>query len=279
MTQRRDLEARLAVYNDLAGILGAMRSFALAELRRLSQSEPAQRQAAASVADAYAAVASALQEPVAEGADTWLLLGSVRGFCASFNEDVLRLWQAAGSNAPATIVVGERLSSIMPASSSLVAVSGAIGAPDALATIDRILAALTRTLASGGLVACFRGDDGACTERLLPLPRQRSTTLELPAMNESAAHVATGVAQHFLFHRVLSLLMQSLRVENHMRLMQMENALQHIDRASETLQRQRSQLRQGEIIEEIESILRTRSRGTSAIGPFQEMYSTRFSRT
>jgi hypothetical protein len=35
--------------------------------------------------------------------------------------------------------------------------------------------------------------------------------------------------------------------------------LQHIGRASEDLQRQRNQLRQGEIVEEIELILRDRS--------------------
>lgn len=38
----------------------------------------------------------------------------------------------------------------------------------------------------------------------------------------------------------------------------MENALQHIDRARDDMLRKRNQLRQGEIVEEIELILRDR---------------------
>jgi len=41
-------------------------------------------------------------------------------------------------------------------------------------------------------------------------------------------------------------------VENHMRLMQMETALRHLERGGEELQRQRNRLRQEEIVEEIE---------------------------
>ncbi len=39
MSQRREIEARLALYDDLSGILGAMRSFALAELRKVGKRE------------------------------------------------------------------------------------------------------------------------------------------------------------------------------------------------------------------------------------------------
>jgi len=47
-------------------------------------------------------------------------------------------------------------------------------------------------------------------------------------------------------------LLRSIRVENHMRLMQMENALNHLDEGGDELMRQRNRLRQEEIVEEIE---------------------------
>jgi F-type H+-transporting ATPase subunit gamma len=43
-----------------------------------------------------------------------------------------------------------------------------------------------------------------------------------------------------------------------MRLMQMENALQHLERGSEDLRRQINRLRQEEIVEEIELMARKR---------------------
>ncbi|MDD1612906.1 MAG: F0F1 ATP synthase subunit gamma, partial [Methylococcaceae bacterium] len=63
---------------------------------------------------------------------------------------------------------------------------------------------------------------------------------------------AAGIAEHFLFHQMLAILVRSIRIENHMRLMQMENALRHLDEGSSNLLRQRNRLRQEEIVEEIE---------------------------
>jgi hypothetical protein len=45
-------------------------------------------------------------------------------------------------------------------------------------------------------------------------------------------------------------------VENHLRLIQMENAQQHIERAGAALTSARNQMRQEEIVEEIELIQR-----------------------
>jgi len=57
---------------------------------------------------------------------------------------------------------------------------------------------------------------------------------------------------------LLALLLRSIRVENHMRLMQMETALRHLERGGEDLQRQRNRLRQEEIVEEIELMVGSR---------------------
>lgn len=264
MTERRDAEARLGLYDELRGILGAMRGIALAELLRVERHEPAQQRTCAALADTYAALAAALPEPPPPPTDTWILLGSVRGFCASFNEDVLRRWQAQATDAAATVVVGERLQSLLGAGGAILPVAGAVSVNEALPAIERLLDALAHIGPGHGLMVCFRGEEGAVVQRVLPLPVPSANRYDPPITNEPARQVAAGVGRHLLFYRLLGLLVQSLHVENHMRLMQMENALNHIDRATEVLLGRRNHLRQEEIVEEIESIPGQRNKGIPA---------------
>lgn len=278
--KRREVEARLALYDELSGILGAMRSFALTELNRLTRHEEAQRGVVAALAQALADMASALPAPAGAQGDVWLLIGSVRGFCGGFNEDALRAWRAAGGAASPTVVVGERLAGLLAGAPNVVPVAGALGGLDAPAAIDRVLAALARarTLpgAGSGLVACLRDTDGARCERLLPLPRPTGAAVRRPPFTqEPPAHVAAKVAEQALFHRLLALLLRAVRVENHMRLVQMENAIEHLERGREDLLRRRNRLRQEEIVEEIEVMVATpkrterasRLRGQAAAAP------------
>lgn len=265
MTQRREIEGRLVLFEDLSGILGAMRSFALAELHRVTRREEAQQQVVHSLTDTLQDMVAFLPPPPQANVcnDIWILFGSVRGFCGSFNEDVAHEWQRANGEERPTIAVGERLVSMMPAHASLISVRGADGGLDAAMAIDRILAAIRKTwnLSGGqsGIVACLRDEDGARTQRLVPLPVSQDEKRFLPLMNEPPARVALGVTEHFLFHILLALQLRSIRVENRMRLMQMENALQHLEHGSEDLMRQRNRMRQEEIIEEIELMARERT--------------------
>ena len=262
MTQRRDIEARLELYDDLSGILGAMRSFALAELHKVLRREEAEHQVMNTLSGVMADVSSVLPPPAKQSTDVWLLFGSVRGFCGSFNEDVVRAWQENGADQLPTVVVGERLTTLISENISITPVSGAVGALDAPAVINRILAALnevrSRVGLDTGLMACLRDEEGIHIQRLLPYPVTASGKNLFPLTNEAPLEVATKVADHYLFHSLLGLLLRSIRVENRMRLLQMENALQHLDKGSEGLKRQRNRLRQEEIVEEIELMARER---------------------
>ncbi len=256
MSQRREIEARVALYDELAGILGAMRSFALAELRRVTRRETAQRQVVKVLAGSLHDVAPFLAPTEPATADIWLLFGSVRGFCGSFNEDVVQVWHAAAHEQDPVIAVGERLVATMPDIPRLFPVAGAEGGLDSALAIDRILAAFARARSAAGeacgLIACLRDEDGPRTQRLLPLPVVPSQDPALLVTNEPPRVIAAGVAEHFLFHQLLALLLSSIRVENRQRLMQMESALRHLERSGDELTRQRNRLRQEEIVEEIE---------------------------
>jgi F-type H+-transporting ATPase subunit gamma len=264
MSRRNELEARLALFGELDGIMNAMRSFALVELRRLARREVAQQQAGATLALAMRELSGALPPSEPGSGDIWIVLGSARGFCAGLNDELLRFWRTHAGNALATVAVGERLLALMP--KGAIAVSGAVGAADAVAALDRILEAVEqarkrtgqRNGSHGGLVVCSRDAGAVALKRLLPLPREPGPGRpQAPLTNGPAPEVALGVAEHYLFHTLLALLTSALREENHLRLMQMENARQHIDRASATLTSQRNALRQEEIVEEIEQVRRS----------------------
>ena len=264
MSQRKEVEARLALFDDLSGILGAMRSFALAELRRVNKRDAAQQQVVESLTPALDDLAGTLPARTAGGAapdghpgyDIWLLFGSVRGFCGSFNEDVMRFGLTAAGGQSPLILVGERLHGMVEEREGAQCIGGAEGALDASAAIDRILAAVTGLRGDGGLFSlsvCIRDEQGARSQRLWPLPvTPRDRGGYPPLTYAPAGEVAAGVAEHYLFHSLLAFLLRSIRVENHMRLIQMETALRHLERGSEELQRQRNRLRQEEIVEEIE---------------------------
>ncbi|MBL8483175.1 MAG: F0F1 ATP synthase subunit gamma [Rhodocyclaceae bacterium] len=252
MSRRRAVEARLALFDDLAGILGAMKSFALAELHRVLRREQAQHATLGMMERALAEVAEFLPLPPAPRRDTWLLLGSVRGFCGSFNDEVVGAWLDARQPGQPTLVVGERLAAAMPPG-AWVALPGADGGLDAPAAIDRILAAFSAHAAPGeGLVACAHDERAPLVRRLLPLPGGGGRSGLAPLTNEAPPRVAAGVAQHYLFHALLALLLASIRTENRRRLLQMENALHHIERYRDDLTHLRNRLRQEEIVEEIE---------------------------
>ncbi len=263
MSQRREVEARLSLYDELSGILGAMRSFALAELRKVSKRETAQQQVVASLSLALHDLASDLPEHVCVDStrvtnDIWLLFGSVRGFCGSFNEDVMRFWRGLGNQSSPLILFGERLHILADAREALQLLSGIDSALDAPTAIDQILSAVMalRGTAEFGLMVCIRDEQGARSQRLWPLPPvSTAAALNPPLTYAPASEVAVGVAEYYLFHHLLALLLRSIRVENHMRLMQMETALRHLEKGGEELQRQRNRLRQEEIVEEIELMM------------------------
>ena len=242
MSQRQEVEGRLALFNELSGILGAMRSFALTELRRITKREAAQQQVLESLAKALDGLFAALPEQVTDktGMDIYVLFGSVRGFCGGFNEDVYRRWQTQSDKSGVLILLGERLHDMFADSSARVCISGADSALGAVAAIDRILAAI-KQLRDGDasqfrLWGCFRDEAGARSQQLWPLPFSptMSAMCYPPLSYEPLPEVAVGVAEHYLFHSLLAMLLRSIRVENHMRLMQMETALRHLDAAVKT---------------------------------------------
>lgn len=253
MSSRADLRARLVLLDELSGIFRALRSFALAELHRVSSRQQAQREALAVVDQAFAPLSALLPAAPDPARDRWILLGSVRGFCGSLNEEVVDAWQRAGGSACPTIAVGERLAAAIPVDAQLSPVPGASGGLDASDAIDRMLAALPDDpLPAGGLLLCAHGEAGVAVRRLWP-PQPSPTGAQYPPLaNQPLPQLAAELARHMLYHALLEALLDSIRVENRRRLQQMDNALHHLDASTDALVLRRNRLRQEAIVEEIE---------------------------
>jgi F-type H+-transporting ATPase subunit gamma len=256
MTLRREVESRIALFEELSGIMGAMRSFALAELHRVMRREAAQHELLDSLEAIQAEMSRFLPPPARSKTDIWLLFGSSRGFCGSFNEDVASAWREKGGDRQPTLVVGERLASLIKMPPGPTVIAGGEGSMNAPETIEELISAIRQLRAmtdeDAGIVACVREESEVAIHRLLPLPLTKPGREQPLMVNEAPLKVSLEVSQHYLLHLILALLLRSIRVENRMRLVQMENALQHLERGREDLQRQRNHLRQEEIIEEIE---------------------------
>jgi F-type H+-transporting ATPase subunit gamma len=154
------------------------------------------------------------------------------------------------------LIVGERLASAMPSDANFLAIEGAESSLDAVPVIDRILATLPLPHASDdGLVVCLHDEHEVQLRRLLPLPAISGSRGLPPLTNEPPSLVVAGVAEHFLFHALLAALLRSIRFENRRRLLQMNNALNHIEQNREDLTHQHNRLRQEEIVEEIEIMI------------------------
>lgn len=263
MSGRREIEARIALYDELAGILRAMRSFALAELRAVLRRHEAQQQVVGTLRLALRDLASALPRPDVPTVDVWILLGSARGFCGGLNEDLVEHWRSQGGERCPAVAVGDRIVQLVQGAPNVSGVQGPVGALDAPEAMHRILSAVAAARArvgvDTGLVVCLRGEKAVQVERLLPLPPIAAADVHTPPLtNEPLPAVASAVAEQYLFHILLGLLLQAIQTENRLRLVQMEHALNYLEKGTEDLQRQQRRLRQEEIIEEIELLVRKR---------------------
>ena len=260
MSQRHLLEERLSLYDDLSGIVGAMRNFALSELSKAVKREQAQQNVVKELENVLSVISEGFstykEAPLVQHKDdVWLLMGSVRGFCGSFNEDVVRFWKAQSSAKGPVILVGERLHNVITDVESLLLIDGAESCLDTVSVIDKLIQVIQGVSYKNnvGLIVCFRDKGAVKSQRLWPLADNLLNPKHPAPMTYAALdEVIVDVAEHYLFHKLLIALLQSILEENHLRLIQMEAALRHLDEGRYDLVLKRNRLRQEEIVEEIE---------------------------
>lgn len=271
MSRRRDVRQRLVSLGDIDNILGAIKSLAFMEIHKLSEYLVTQARV---VTNIEASLADCLhfhlngKPPAGQVRDIHLLIGSERGLCGNFNEQLV---EAAahlgnGSGVASLVAVGKKLCSKLEKDPRvLIQVDG----PSVVEEVEGVLVGLVGQLQnlqenSGltalGLTALYHGDEAGTirVRRLLPLPDLAPPSPGFshpPLINLPPLELLSGLTSQYLYAVLHEIFFSSLMVENKRRLEHMDTAIHRLDDMTAKLKLRYNALRQEEIIEEIEVIM------------------------
>ncbi len=265
MSSAAENNARLALYQELDDIVGAMKNLAQVELVRLEKALGRQQ---SMFQDSVAALQTLARHyalpPVADNGQSLLLaLGSERGFCGGFNEQISRaVTTLEPVNQQPSLVVGSRLLAKWPPDAEANNLPAPTTIDELLPGMQSILDTLRETRLPAQIQVLSHTKAGVSCRQLWPFPEppdpERSTPTKPSAslaLNLDPAELSGLLRWQCLQQGLMYYLLQSLSVENHMRLQQMEGARDHLEELTQELRLRINAQRQQQIVEEIEVIL------------------------
>jgi F-type H+-transporting ATPase subunit gamma len=267
MSGQAELSQRFARLNEISGIMTAMKSLSLVETKKLARFIGHQRRMLANI---EAAAADFLNfypvEPVTGLQPTLLLvIGSERGFCGNFNEQVLAALDALPpwTSAPTLLLVGSRLAGKRRNDpGGTIELEGPTVTEDVPGVLNRVMDALhtaSRQLSGTGaalFTLAHGADSGPALKRLLPFdPPPGPHFAHAPRLQLAPATFFAELLDQYLLAALYGLFYESLAAESRQRLAHMEQALDRLDDTIDQLALKRNALRQEKIVEEIEVIL------------------------
>lgn len=269
MSRRQELLHHRHQLAEARQIIGAMQSLAFIEVRRLRRVLDIQVQVVEGLyraAQDFLAFHSEVLPKIKPERHVLLVLGSERGFCGDFNAQLLnKLAQTLDETSRETAVVacGRKLCSHLQGHPQLQATFAGASVLD---EVDRTLLRLSKGLAAlnagdAALRIIYHGgngDDVVVRELLPPFEALRGLPAQFafpPQLHVPPPKLLTELVQQYLYAALHAILYESLMAENHRRMQHLEGAVRHLDRRLEGLKYQENQMRQEEIIEEIEVIL------------------------
>jgi len=270
MSRRRELERRRRTLGEIHNIMNSMKTLAYLETRKLTRFLAAQRAVVAhqhAVADDLLAHHPETLARATPSLAVYVLVGSERGFCGSFNQTVLAAWDAqaeTAGDAAVIVPVGRRLCTHLeghPRAAAFVAGAGTV--EEVPAALDRITGALASLQARHGalaVTALYHDPDitEIAVEQLLPPfgPAGHLRRFSCPPMLMlPPEEFLAALVDEYLFATLHQILYLSLMAENQRRAQHLDGAVRHLDDETAALQRRINAARQQEIIEEIEVIL------------------------
>ncbi len=282
MSSRHDCRQQLELYRELDEIISAMRNLAQVELHRVERVLITEQQAFDTVCEAWRLTQGLVRNQPrhkvsAKGGDTKLLIaiGSERGFCGGFNEQVLRAIQQPTLAYDQLLLVGSRLKDKYATSrdsDTLPAFTEFTAAPtnaDEVLMVAQSIYGKINALQPQSLVLLHHGSLQLSQTQLLPatLPAERSIEQTADHSSDIGLQPSTCVSylplpallenlqQQYLLRALIHYSLISLAQENRQRLSQMQASRDHLEDLLQQLQLRMNHLRQQEIVDEIEVIL------------------------
>jgi len=271
MSQLSEMEYHQHQLADMRNIMNAMKNLAYMEHRKLSRLLLSQRQMLSNLEKAAADFLSfhPYPETIKDSPKCiYLLMGSERGFCGSFNEKLL---QELDEQVPqyieetnSIIIVGQKLARHFEADPRVAAfVDGANFEEEIAQILNTMVSAISLLQKQYGiisLVVLYHSDISDQINRcdLLPPFHEKFEAPGFtypPLLNIQAEQFFTDLSEQYLFAALHEIAYTSLMIENHWRVQHLEGAVNRLDSDTDTLRQKCRTLRQEEITEEIEVIL------------------------
>lgn len=261
--KRHKITEKLHTYNDVHAMLAAMKNIALMELHKLSGQRQRQRQVMNTIETAITDFLDFYPLPLETNHTITIVVGSERGFCGDFNNDLLRGVENACARNHTVLAVGSSLAERLKKNEYISLLPGPNIVEEIPQTIEILADRISleqpetpRTLI--GITALFH-DQNALIERCIaplpqsdkPLPHRSSP----PVLTLPITELAAGLMEQAILLSLQEVFTLSLTAENQRRVEHMESALHHLDEMTQALESELNKARQENIIQEIETIL------------------------
>jgi len=264
MSKRRDVQGRITSLNEIRTIMESMKNLSMMEIRKLARYHAAQQQVVNSIRQAFNTVRRHYAPDLLtqDGPPVFLLLGSERGFCGAYNEQLIEmLKQQPGQQQAPVIGIGARLQApLLQVHADAICLPGAAVADEVTPALTRAVATLNHLRQQQGplRVEVIYLDPDSHQPRCLPaLPALETETKAgpEPLINLPPLRLLGELLEHYLFALTNAWFLAALVAENQRRIQHLDQAGHHLERQIDELGKRRNSLRQEEIIEEIEVIL------------------------
>jgi F-type H+-transporting ATPase subunit gamma len=274
MSKRRDIEDHIRSLGEISAIMSAMKNLALMEIQKLTRLLSAQERVVTSMQEAGADLLMFYPEALPhteDGRPLYVVIGSERGFCGDFNEQLLaqvreRL-QLVGGKGLVLLTVGRKLTArISDGQSVPISVEGASVAEEVQSVLIRVMdhihelqrqdlsaRPLTITVVSHALET-----DGACSQTLRPFelpPGKTARFADPPLLNLPPPVFLAELIDLYFYSFLHKIFYSALLAENRARVSHLEGAIQRLEKEISELELKRNVLRQEEITEEIELLM------------------------
>jgi len=272
MTRRRDIEKHYRSLVEIRDIMNSMKNLSYMETRKISGFLDVQHEMVKHIetvaADFLGYYPDTLTATIAMPVDVYLLIGSERGFCGDFNHVLLKYYEAIPGlddvDKLLLTAVGYKLEAIMEGDvREVIFIDGASVADEVDEVLNRIvdqLASIQEQYGSLNLFVIHHDDERHIVKRQVLPPFQNLLQLKpgeayAPELNLVPRKFLLDLGYHYMFLVLNEILYTSLLAESRQRVDHLESSVDRMDEQSEMLRRKSNQLRQEEIIEEIEVIL------------------------
>lgn len=275
MTKRSQLKKYIESLTDISDIMTAMKNLSLVEINKLTKFLTTQGKVVNTLEvagiDFFSFFPKLLPAIETIKSNIYILIGSERGFCGSFNDIIIAKWQADIQDKNITdaklVIIGRKLAMKLEDDSHVIKI---IDGPSTAEEIPAVILSLIDYLENMPESEKWRSEnwqiiyneiDGNLIQSTLLSPfiklkgEKTKTVGFAPYLNLSPKEFLSQFLEQYLFAILHNTFYQSLMAENHQRLQHMDGAITRLEKKCTQLTNQLNILRQEEITEEIEVIL------------------------